>query len=83
MENSSIAQERRAGEAGENRHSKVRTILFSLEDNFFKTRRRKRFIFWSLSPQALQNLDALFSSWKIRAMITLKKFYLSEFLLSM
>lgn len=50
---------------------------------FFKTTRRKHFIFQSLSPQALQNVDALLSSWKIRAMITLKKFCLSEFLLSM
>lgn len=58
-------------------------LLFSLEDIFFKTTRRKYFIFQSLYPQALQNINALLSSWKIRAMITSKKFYLSEYLPSM
>lgn len=84
MENGSVVQERGTGEGeGENRHSKVRTIFFSPRRHFFKTTRRKYFIFWSHSPQALQNVDALLSSWKIRAMITLKKFYLSECLPSM
>lgn len=82
MENSPVAQEKGAGGGGGNRHSKVRTT-FSPGRYFFKTRRRKYFTFRSLSPQALQNVDALLSSWKIRAMITFKKFSLSEFLPSM
>lgn len=60
--NSSAAQERGAGAAGgENRHLKVRTTFFTGKI-FFKTTRRKHFIFQSLSPQALQNIVALLSS---------------------
>lgn len=75
MENGSVAQERQEGGGGGDRYLKVRTTFFPLEDSFFfcKTTRRKHFIFQSLSPQALQNVDALLSSWKIRAMIILKK----------
>lgn len=86
MQNSSVAQERgMGGGGGENRHSKVRTTFFFPPGRYFFLRQQEESIlfFWSLSPQALQNVDALLSSWKIRAMITLKKFYLSEFLPSM
>lgn len=85
MENSSVAQERGALGGRENRHSKVRTASFPGRYFFFffKTTRRKCFIFQSLSPKTLQNVAALLSSWKIRAVISLKKFYLSEFLPSM
>lgn len=83
IENSSEAQERGEGGGRENRHSKVRTTFFPWLVFFFKATRRKYFIFQSLSPQALQNIAALLSGWKIRAVITLKKFYLSEFLPSM
>lgn len=84
MENNSIAQERGARGRGKISHLKVRNTFFPPGRYFFfKTTRRKYFIFLPLSPQTLQNVAALLSSWKIRAMITLKKFYLSEFLPSM
>lgn len=67
MENNSQLRSKEQKEEGGNRHSKVRTAFFSLEDNFFLKDNQKKvfilvFILEFLSPKALQNVDTVLSN---------------------
>lgn len=63
VENNSELRSKEQKEEGGNRHSKVRTAFFPLENNFFlEDNQKKVFILESLSPKALQNVDTVLSN---------------------